>query len=78
MSAACEKTLAEIRIWWVGLNYSTNCCYVPQLGAIGQMHPLINKYVLKYKVPLRDVGGMKSGGRRKLLAPLFLMKMISE
>ena len=21
----CKKTLAEIRIWWVGLNYSTNC-----------------------------------------------------
>ena len=28
MSVAFKKTLAEIRIWWVGLNYSTNCSYM--------------------------------------------------
>ena len=24
MSVACKKTLAEIGIWWVSLDYSTN------------------------------------------------------
>ena len=32
MSVACEKTIADIYIRWVGVNYSNNCNYVLQLG----------------------------------------------
>ena len=59
---------------------------ISHVGIFNKYGMMVLRFDILYKVPLRDVGGMKSGGVSQVekgdacetLAPLFLVKMISE